>query len=76
LVKKLLGHKRVENTKKCIGMIDFKDDEFEVTTAINVEETKKGGCAGCGDVSTAFENTSLPPSFWLPGQIKMTLLAS
>jgi integrase len=41
LVKKLLGHKRVENTMKYIGMIDFKDVEFEVATAITVEEAKK-----------------------------------
>ena len=41
LVKKLLGHKRVENTMKYIGMIDFKDDEFEVATATTVEEAKQ-----------------------------------
>lgn len=41
LVKKLLGHKRVENTMKYIGMIDFKADEFEVATATTVEEAKK-----------------------------------
>jgi hypothetical protein len=41
LVKKLLGHKRVENSMKYIGMIDFKDDEFEVTTATTIEEAKK-----------------------------------
>ena len=27
---------------KYVGMIDFKDNEFEVTTATNVEEAKKG----------------------------------
>jgi hypothetical protein len=41
LVKKLLCHKRVENTMKYIGMIDFKADEFEVATATTVEEAKK-----------------------------------
>jgi integrase/ribosomal protein L37AE/L43A len=41
LVKKLLGHKRVENSMKYIGMIDFKDDEFEVTTATTIDEAKK-----------------------------------
>jgi integrase len=40
-VKRLLGHKRIENTMKYIGMIHFKDDEFEVTTATTVEEAKK-----------------------------------
>ena len=46
LVKKLLGHKRVENSMKYIGMIDFKDDEFEVTTATSVEEAKQVLSAG------------------------------
>jgi integrase/predicted RNA-binding Zn-ribbon protein involved in translation (DUF1610 family) len=40
-VKKLLGHKRVENTMKYIGMIHFKNDEFEVATATTVEEAKQ-----------------------------------
>jgi integrase len=39
-VKKLLRHKRVESSMKYIGMIHFKDDEFEVTTATTVEEAK------------------------------------
>lgn len=30
-----------ENTMKYIGMIDFKDDKFEVTTAKTIEEAKK-----------------------------------
>lgn len=41
LVKKLLGHKRVENSMKYIGMIEFKEDEFEVATATTVEEAKQ-----------------------------------
>jgi hypothetical protein len=45
-VKRLLGHKRIENTMKYIGMIHFKDDEFEVTTATTDEEIKKLGTAG------------------------------
>ena len=45
-VKKLLGHKRIENTMKYIGMIHFKDDEFEVTTATTVEEAKQVLSAG------------------------------
>ena len=39
-VKKLLRHRRVENTMKYISMIHFEDDEFEVTTATTVEEAK------------------------------------
>jgi integrase len=46
MVKKLLGHKRVENSMKYIGMIDFKDDEFEVTTATSVDEAKQVLSAG------------------------------
>jgi hypothetical protein len=45
-VKKLLGHKRVENTMKYIGMINFKTNEYEVTTATDVEEAKKVLAAG------------------------------
>lgn len=45
-VKKLLGHKRVENSMKYIGMINFKDDDFEVTTATTVEEAKQVLTAG------------------------------
>lgn len=40
-VKKLLGHKRVENRMKYIGMIHFKDDEFEVTSTNTIEEDKQ-----------------------------------
>jgi integrase len=40
-VKKLLGHKRIENTMKYIHMVHFKDDEFEVATATTVEEIKQ-----------------------------------
>jgi hypothetical protein len=46
-VKKLLGHKRIENTMKYIGFIPaFKDEEFEITTATSDEEIKKIGAAG------------------------------
>jgi integrase len=45
-VKRLLGHKKVENTMKYIGMIHFKDDEFEVATATTVEEAENLGKAG------------------------------
>jgi hypothetical protein len=44
--KKLLGHKRVENTMKYIGMINFKDNDFEVTTATTIEEAKTVLSAG------------------------------
>ena len=40
-VKKLLGHKRIENSMKYVGMITFKDDQFEVTNATTVEEAKQ-----------------------------------
>ncbi len=46
IVKKLLGHKRVENTMKYIGMIHFKNDEFEVTSTTTVEEDKQAMSAG------------------------------
>jgi integrase/predicted RNA-binding Zn-ribbon protein involved in translation (DUF1610 family) len=46
MVKKLLGHKRIENTMKYIGMIHFEDDEFEVTTATTVEEAKEALSVG------------------------------
>ncbi len=45
-VKKLHGHKRIENTMKYIGMIHFKDDEFKVTIATTVEEAKQVLSAG------------------------------
>ena len=45
-IKKLLGHKRIENSMKYVGMITFKDDQFEVTTATTVEEAKQVLSAG------------------------------
>jgi len=45
-VKRLLRHKNVNNTMKYIGMIHFKDDEFEVTTATTVDEAKTILAAG------------------------------
>jgi len=41
LVKKLLGHKRINNILKCTQLIDFKNDEYDVATATTVEEAKK-----------------------------------
>lgn len=40
LIQKLLGHKDIKNTLKYIHMVQFKDDEFEVATAITLEEDK------------------------------------
>lgn len=45
-VKRLLGHKRVENIMKYIGMIHFKDDDFEETVATTPEEIRELGKAG------------------------------
>jgi hypothetical protein len=45
-VKRLLGHKKVENTMKYIGMVHFKDDEFEVATATTIEEAQNLGKSG------------------------------
>jgi hypothetical protein len=39
-VKKLLGLKRLENVMKYIGLIQFKDDQFEVAAATTVDEAK------------------------------------
>jgi len=46
MVKKLLGHKSIVNSMKYIGMIQFKDDQYETTTATTVEEILKLGQAG------------------------------
>jgi integrase len=43
-VKRLLGHKRIENTMKYVSMINnFQDNEFEIATATTDEEIKKIG---------------------------------
>jgi RecG-like helicase len=39
--KKMLEHKRIENAMKHIGMIDFKEGEFEVASATTVKEAMK-----------------------------------
>ena len=41
LVKKLLGHKKIENTMKYTQLIQFKGDEYDVATATTVDEAKK-----------------------------------
>ena len=46
IVKKLLGHRRVENTMKYIGRIHFKDDRFDIATATSEDEIKHLGASG------------------------------
>jgi len=41
LVKKLLGHKKIENTMKYTQLVSFSDTEFEVATAQSLEEAKQ-----------------------------------
>lgn len=46
LVKKLLGHKKIENTMKYTQLIQFKDSEYEVATATTIEQAKSVIAAG------------------------------
>jgi integrase len=46
LVKKLLGHKNIQNTLKYTQLIEFIDDEYEETTASTVEQARELGKAG------------------------------
>jgi integrase len=46
LVKKLLGHKKIENTLKYTQLIQFKDDEYETAIATTVDEARTLGAAG------------------------------
>lgn len=41
LVKKLLGHKKIENTLKYTQLIQFKDSEYDAATATDIDEAKK-----------------------------------
>lgn len=41
LVKKLLGHKRIENTMKYTQLIQFKDDDYTVKVATDIEKAKE-----------------------------------
>jgi len=45
-VKKLLGHRHVENTMKYIGRIQFNDDRFDTATATTDDEIKQLGASG------------------------------
>ena len=46
LVKKMLGHKNIQNTMKYTQLVNFKDDDYEVTTATTEDEIKALGKAG------------------------------
>lgn len=46
MVKKLFGHKKIENTIKYTQLVQFKDDEYEETTASTVEEARELGKTG------------------------------
>ncbi|MFQ6076464.1 MAG: tyrosine-type recombinase/integrase [Candidatus Bathyarchaeia archaeon] len=46
LVRKLLGHKRIQSTLKYTQLVHFKDDEFDVATATTVDEAKELLAAG------------------------------
>jgi integrase len=40
-VKKMLRHRAIQSTMKYIGMLQFKDDDYEVATATTVEEIRQ-----------------------------------
>ena len=45
-VMQLLGHKSIQNTMKYTQLVNFTDNEFEVTTATTLEEAKQVLSAG------------------------------
>jgi hypothetical protein len=45
-IKRMLRHKNVQNTMKYVHTIEFKDEDFEETTATTVEEIRALGKAG------------------------------
>jgi integrase len=45
-IKKLLRHKRIENTMKYIHTIQFRDEDYEIATGTTEEEIKQLGKAG------------------------------
>lgn len=60
-VKRLLRHKRVENTMKYIQMIHFSDKDFEVATATTPEEVKQLGMSGWTKYDEmTFKGTPMP----------------
>ncbi len=40
LVKKMLGHKHIQNTMKYIGLLHFESNEIETTVSTNIEEDR------------------------------------
>ena len=56
-IKKLLGHKQIKNTMKYIGRIEFKDADFETTSAITVEDILRLGKEGWVEYSVVKINT-------------------
>jgi len=45
-IKKMLRHKSIQNTMKYIHTLQFKDEDFEISTATTLEEIKQLGQAG------------------------------
>jgi hypothetical protein len=37
----MLGHKRIENTMKYIGRIEFKEDRFETAVSTTIDEDRE-----------------------------------
>lgn len=50
-VKKMLGHKQIKNTMKYIGRIEFKNSDFETTSATTVEDVLRLGIEGWTEYS-------------------------
>ncbi len=40
LVKKMLGHKHIQNTMKYIGLLHFESNEIETTVSTTIEEDR------------------------------------
>jgi hypothetical protein len=40
-VKKALRHRAIQSTMKYIGMLQFKDDDWDVATATTIDEVKQ-----------------------------------
>jgi len=46
LVQKVLGHKSIQNTIKYTHLVHFKDDQYDVATAANLDEAKELAATG------------------------------
>jgi hypothetical protein len=57
-VKQLLGHKQIKNSMRYIGKIDFKDTEYETTSASTVEDILRLGKEGWIEYSVARINNT------------------